>query len=88
MVLVSDASFHNHIELEEGSGDVINEYAEKYRKSEEHKKLQEELKPILEEAKKNPVRAAPDFANNFFWQVCIWSIVATTQCVDVSIYSL
>ena len=61
-------SFLNHFtELEEG--DVANEYAKNYRQSEEYNRLQEELKPILEEARKNPVGAAPDFANNFFWQV-------------------
>ena len=40
-----------------------------YMKSEDYKCLQQELTPILDDARKNPIGSAPNYANSLFWQV-------------------
>lgn len=58
---------HNIVEIE--GGNVVNEYAKGYTKSKEYKCLQQELRPLLDKARNNPVGSAPNYANNLFWQV-------------------
>ena len=68
------------IEVEAGS--TVNEYADSYMKSEEYKSLQQELSPILDKARRNPVGWAPNYANNLFWQV---HIIIATACTPIII---
>ena len=51
------------------AGNVGNEYAKSYRKSEEYTYLQQELSPILDKARRNPIGWTPNYANILFWQV-------------------
>ena len=60
---------HAYIEIE--AGNAVNEYAKGYRKSGEYKSLKQELSPILEKARRNPIGWTPNYANRLFWQVNI-----------------
>ena len=67
-----------YIEIEVGN--AVNEYAKGYMNSEEYKCLQQQLSPILDKARKNPVGSAPNYANNLFWQV---TTMYCSMCKDL-----